>query len=227
MSDVVERGIPQQVVQYYDLYVPVGARPLPLLVALHGYGGDKSSMMRAARRAAGDDRFAIASLQGIHQHVVRPEDPEAPLGYGFGWATNFKTEQSIGLHHNAILRIIDELAEERIADPSRVFLFGFSQAAALNFRFAFTYPTRVRGVVAVCGGIPGDWTSEGKYRSGDVDVLVIAGMRDEYYAPERVERNTEALRSRARSVELRFFDTGHAIPREANPEIRAWLEARL
>jgi pimeloyl-ACP methyl ester carboxylesterase len=49
------------------------------------------------------------------------------------------------------------LTDEGIADPARVFLLGFSQSCALNYRFAFTHPDRLRGVVGICGGIPGDW----------------------------------------------------------------------
>jgi len=182
-------------------------------------------MMRAVRRID-PDGFAVASLQGPHQHVVRPERADEALGYGFGWLTNFKPDQSIGLHHNAVLRVVDELTAERVADPERVFLLGFSQAVALNFRFAFTYPERVRGVVGVCGGIPGDWGEEGRYLSGDVDVLYVGGRADEFYGPERVEQNAEALRRRARSVDVRLYDTGHVFPRAANPDIRAWLLGR-
>jgi predicted esterase len=226
MSEAVERAVPQRTFSYYDLYVPEGcAKPLPLVVAAHGYGGDKASMLRAVRRF--DERnFAVASLQGIHQHVVRPEDGPRTLGYGFGWLTSFKPAESIALHHRAVDAIVDDLAAEGIADPARVFLLGFSQACAVNFRYAFTYPERVRGVVAICGGIPGDWGEEGKYRAGDVDVLYVAAREDEFYPPARIERFADALRMRARSVDLRFFDVGHVVPREAREPIGAWLREK-
>lgn len=225
MNEPSERTVSQQTFSYYDLAVPEGDGPWPLLVATHGYGGDKASMMRAARRIDAS-RFVVASLQGSHEHVVRPDDASQPLGYGFGWLTNFRPERSIALHHRAVDAIVDELSSEGIADPARVFLLGFSQSVALNFRYAFTRPDRVRGVVAICGGIPGDWKDEGKYRAGDVDVLCVAGRDDEFYPPDRVERAAEALRSRARSVDLRFFDVGHVVPRDANPVIAEWLYAR-
>jgi phospholipase/carboxylesterase len=227
MADVVERRTPQQVFSHYDLYVPAGAEgPAPLLVALHGYGGNKESMMRAARRI-NDRDFAIASLQGIHQHIVYPEDRSQPLGYAFGWLTNFKPEESIAVHHTAVAGIIHALDVERVADASRVFLLGFSQSVALNFRYAFTHPEKVKGVVAICGGIPGDWEADGKYRAGDVDVLYVGGEDDEFYPPERIERNAEALRSRARRVEVSLFDAGHEVPRAANSVIDAWLRERI
>jgi predicted esterase len=230
MTEVVERRMVQEFACYYDLFVPDGAGPRPLLVALHGYGGDKASMMRLARRILGDNRkngggrdFVVASLQGPHQHIVRPGKRPEPLGYGFGWLTNFKPEESVALHHRNLTEIIETLTGEGVADAARVFLLGFSQAVGLNFRYAFTHPERVRGVVAVCGGIPGDWGAEGKYRAGEVDVLYVAAERDEFYPPERIREYARALERRARSVELRFFDSEHEVPREAEPVIAQWL----
>jgi predicted esterase len=79
-------------------------------------------------------------------------------------------------------------------------------------------------VVAICGGIPGDWETEGKYQSGVVDVLYIGAERDQFYTPDRMRLNAEALRRRARSVELRVFDAAHEVPRESYPAIAEWLK---
>jgi phospholipase/carboxylesterase len=226
MAEAAERRIVLEFPCYYDLYVPAGAGPRPLLIAMHGYGGDKASMMRLTRRINERD-FVIASLQGPHQHMVRPEDRTQPLGYGFGWLTNFKPAESVALHHRAVKEIIAALAEEAVIDANQVFLLGFSQAVGVNFRFAFTHPDVVRGVVAVCGGIPGDWETEGKYHAGRVNVLYLAGEHDEFYPRERMERNASALRRRARSVELHFFDVGHEVPREAYPVIDRWLAQQM
>jgi predicted esterase len=231
MAEVIERRVVQQFPLYYDLYGTEGGGPKPLIIALHGYGGDKSSMMRLMRRILidGEDGacdFLLACPQGPHQHLVMPTEESPNLGYGFGWLSNFKPEESVAMHHNLIREIIETLTSTGRADASRVFLLGFSQASGANFRFAFTHGDLIRGVVAICGGIPGDWETEGKYQSGVVDVLFVAAERDQYYTPDRMRRNAESLRSRARSVELRFFDAAHEVPRESYPVIDEWLRRR-
>jgi predicted esterase len=225
MAEVIERRVVQPFPLYYDLYVPEGGKAKPLIIALHGYGGDKSSMMRLMRRIFRDREadYVIACPQGPHQHLVMPSEESPNLGYGFGWLSNFKPEESVEAHHQLIREIIETLTSAGVADASRVFLVGFSQASGANFRFAFTRGDLVRGVVAICGGIPGDWETEGKYQSGVVDVLYIAAERDEYYTPDRMRRNAEALRRRARSVDLRFFDAKHEVPRESYVVIEEWL----
>src|ERR687885_2326989 len=102
---------------YYDLYAP-RAGPAPLLLALHGYGSNKGWMMREAREHA-PEGFAVATLQGPHQHLKEPREPGGPLRYGFGWLTNFRPEDSIALHHRALLDLIDLLVKRRVARRDR------------------------------------------------------------------------------------------------------------
>ena len=219
-----EWRISRETAGYADFH-PSGSPGSPLLVALHGYGGNKKSMARLVQPAlpAG---FAFASLQGPHPHLVRPEDRSRPLGFGFGWITNWKPEESIALHHAAIDAIRERAAAEGGVDPGVLFLLGYSQSVALNFRYAFTHPGEVRGIVAVAGGIPGDWDGEGKYRESPVDVLYLAGRADEFYPPERIEENARALGRRAANVTVEVLETGHDFPTEAMPLVRRWLEER-
>src|SRR3977135_603059 len=150
-----DRTITATVNLYYDLKEPQ-ARPAPLLLALHGYGASKRQMMREAQLIA-TDNFAIAALQGFHQHLKDPKEPGGPLRFGFGWLTNFQPEESVAVHHRALLDLIALLSAEGVADHERIFLLGFSQSCALNYRFAFSHPDLLRGVIGICGGIPGDW----------------------------------------------------------------------
>lgn len=63
---------------------PPPRRGYPLLIALHGYGGTEKSMLALAERICGD-QFAIASLQGPHQHIQRRGSREVRITFGWGW----------------------------------------------------------------------------------------------------------------------------------------------
>jgi phospholipase/carboxylesterase len=158
---------------YYDLDLPAN-RPAPLLIALHGYGANKKQMMREAKQLV-PEGFAIASLQGFHQHMKEPKEPGGPLRFGFGWLTNFHPEDSIAIHHQFVLDVMRNLSSEGVADPERVFLLGFSQTCALNYKFAFTHPDLLRGVIGICGGIPGDWETGENYKPTKAAVLHLTG----------------------------------------------------
>src|SRR5678816_815989 len=81
MSTLIkDRTLQARINLYYDLQ-PASNSPAPLLIALHGYGAFKEQMMREAQQMA-PDGFAIASLQGFHQHIKEPRQPGGPLRYG-------------------------------------------------------------------------------------------------------------------------------------------------
>jgi predicted esterase len=220
-----DRALHAEIKIYYDLQRPQRL-PAPLLIALHGYGSHKRQMMREAQQIA-PEGFAIASLQGFHQHMKEPKEIGGPLRFGFGWLTNFKSDESVALHHRALLDLIKTLTAEGVADRARIFLLGFSQSCALNYRFAFTHTALLRGVVGICGGIPGDWDSSQIYQPTTAAVFHLAGTRDEIYPPSRVELYRSQLERRARIVEFKSYDAEHEIVPEMRVDVRVWLSENL
>jgi phospholipase/carboxylesterase len=206
---------------HYDLDLP-DVQPAPLLIVLHGYGANKKQMMRETKQMA-PESFAIASLQGFHQHMKEPKEVGGPLRFGFGWLTNFHPEESVAIHHQALLDLMQRLNSENVIDANRIFLLGFSQSCALNYRFGFSHPDRLRGVVGICGGLPGDWETSQNYQPTRAAVLHIAGTRDEYYPPSRVADYEERLKLRAQNVEFKSHDAAHEIVPSMREDVNAWL----
>lgn len=223
-DQTLERTVTAQINLNYDFLWPQ-SQPAPLLIALHGYGAGKWHATREAKLIVSEG-FAIASLQGPHQHLREPKSPGGPLRFGFGWLTNFRPEESVAIHHRALLDIIESLAREEIIDSQRVFLLGFSQSCALNYRFAFTHPNVLRGVVGICGGLPGDWETSDLYHRTSAAVFHLAGTRDEFYPPARVENYEQQLRQRAGDVEFCSYDAKHEISAPMRDDIRKWLEQK-
>jgi phospholipase/carboxylesterase len=201
---------------YYDLHIPEGSENAPLLIAVHGYGAHKRYMMREAKAVA-PENFVIAAPQAPHQHFRKTDD-----GYriGYGWLTDFKPEEYVRLHHDFLLGIIDKLTREGRIDPARIYLYGFSQSCALNFRFAFTYPEILRGIVAVCGGIPGDLDTNECYQAFTADTFYLYGDDDEYYTHEKFVGFDEKLRSILPNFESKQFAATHEITEDMRVEIR-------
>jgi phospholipase/carboxylesterase len=225
IDSYIDRPLAARINLYYDLHVDSSAAasaPAPLLIALHGYGANKRQMMREAQLMA-PEGFAIASLQGFHQHIKEPREPSGPLRFGFGWLTSFRSEESVAVHHQALLDLTSQLIEEGVADSTRIFLLGFSQSCALNYRFAFTHPERLKGVIGICGGIPGDWDTNDGYHGPELQVLHLAGTRDEFYTPERVRDYEKQLVTRARTVEFKTYDAAHEIIPEMREDVKQWL----
>lgn len=209
-----------QIQLYYDLYVPDGlATPGPLLIAVHGYGAHKRYMMREAKLVAGD-QYVIAAIQAPHPHYRRTDD-----GYriGYGWLSDQKPEQHIQLHHKFVLDVIDKLDADGLIDPSQIFMYGFSQACALNFRFAFTHSDVLKGLIGVCGGIPGDLETNEIYRPFEADTFYLYGDDDEFYTQEQFAGFNEKLASRLPSYRSKHYAAKHEITESMRDDIRSYL----
>jgi len=205
---------------YYDLYVPENLeKPAPLLLAVHGYGAHKRYMMREARAVA-PENFVVASIQAPHQHY---RQTDAGYKVGFGWLTDFKSDESVALHHNFALRLIKNLAEMNLIDEKQIYLYGFSQACALNFRFAFTYPDAVRGVIGVCGGIPSDLDQNEIYKDLAAAVFYLYGERDEFYPLEKFQSFEQKLKGRLPNFQSKHYQAKHEITDEMREDMKTWL----
>jgi predicted esterase len=205
---------------YYDLHVPENQlKPAPLLIAVHGYGAHKRYMMREAKLIA-PGNFAIVSIQAPYQHFRPTSD-----GYkvGFGWLTDFKAQESVALHQNFVRQIIEKLSNENTIDKKRIYLFGFSQACALNFRFALTHPETVRGVIGISGGIPSDLETNENYKKLDADVLYLYGDTDEFYPLEKFQTYAQNLKTSAPNMQSKLYAAKHEISDEMREDVREWL----
>ena len=208
---------------YYDLYTPEKLEsPAPLLIAVHGYGAHKRYMMREAQLIA-PGNFVIVSLQAPHQHFRQTEG-----GYkiGFGWLTDYKAEESVALHHNFVLEVVRKLAENKIIDAAKIYLYGFSQACALNFRFAFTFPETVKGVIGICGGIPSDLETNENYKTLSADVFYLYSTEDELYPLEKYENFTRKLEQRLPNLQTRKYEAKHEISDRMRGDIKKWLKEK-
>lgn len=205
---------------YYDLFVPENiSTPAPLLIAVHGYGAHKRYMMREARAVAGD-KYVIAAIQAPHPHFRRTDD-----GYriGYGWLSDQRPEEHIMLHHKFVMDVIDKLEADRLIDRKQVFMYGFSQACALNLRFAFTYPEVLNGIVGVCGGIPGDLETNELYKPFSAETFYLYGDDDEFYTQERFADFNSKLKSRLPNYRSKHYTAKHEITEEMRLDISEFL----
>ena len=215
-----DMSIRAEISLYYDLYVPgAAAVPAPLLIAVHGYGAHKRYMMREARLVA-PENFIIASIQAPHPHFRRTDD-----GYrvGFGWLSDERPEEHIQLHQKFVLDLVGKLSADGLIDEDRIFIYGFSQACALNFRLAFTHPELLAGIIGVCGGIPGDLDSNPEYRPTSAAAFYLFGDDDEFYSQEQFAKYNERLAEYLPNYRSEHYRAKHEITEEMRRDIRQFL----
>ncbi len=153
----------------YDLYVPPGlSGPAPVLLVLHGGGGDAAGMRgRACPRAGGDDfghpGCFLAHARASGYVVVFPRGTaRAPTGTlrswnaggapGTGWLCMDGPACRQDVDERAYFSaLLDDLPTHAGIDPARIYVTGFSSGAAMGLRLACEMSDRVAAVAAISG----------------------------------------------------------------------------
>jgi predicted esterase len=121
------------------------------------------------------------------------------------------------------LDVIDKLVGDGVADRGQIYLSGFSQACALNFRFALTYPDVLKGIIGVCGGIPGDLDSNSVYTPFDAECFYLFGDDDEFYTQEQFLGFDKRLSATLPHYRSKHYRAKHEITEEMREDISAFL----
>lgn len=219
-----DESVTAEINLYYDLFIPENVeKHAPLLISIHGYAAHKRYMMREAQLIA-PENFVIASLQAPNKFWREAGKGEFKLA--FGWLTDYKAQESVALHHKFVLDVIEKLSNEEIIDKSKVFLHGFSQACALNFRFAFTNPNALKGIIGVCGGIPSDLDESELYKPTNAETLYLYGDEDIFYPLEKFQNFEQRLDDYLPNFASKKYEAKHEITEEMREDIRNWLETK-
>ncbi|MFV0444806.1 MAG: alpha/beta fold hydrolase [Planctomycetaceae bacterium] len=172
----------------YRLHVPRGrsSERLPVVLYLHGSG------------ERGDDN--IVQLGGLPEYLARrvtqrrfpclvvvPQCPAETF-----WTSSIRQRRSqSGDDLPMVMRILDEVLARADADPSRVYLIGYSMGAYGAWELAIQYPQRFAAVVSVAGG--GDPVRVGALKG--VPVWAVHGADDKGVPPKESREMIAALRA--------------------------------
>lgn len=205
-EEAVRRGRPEMLV---SLPQSSEAAKMPLLIAVHGYGGNASETLESWKPLTAQG-WLVAAVQS-----------SIPIGSGvYGWSDEGRACQEICDHFRQLL-------EQYPVDLQHVVAGGFSQGGGLVVRMAIRQEIPMNGFIAVAPYLPGaevmakeaiQGIEQGKKPRGYLVVGgqdhlqdgfgPIAGLLGSVSVPHQIERHPE---------------TGHAYP----PEFQQTLNRAL
>ena len=126
------------------VYVPEGAaRPLPLVVVLHGCTQNAAGYDHHSGWSRLADRHGFALLFPEQQRSNNPR-------LCFNWFQVGDTQRGMG-EAASIRAMIDEMARQHVIDPDRVFVTGLSAGGAMASVMLATYPETFAAGAIVAG----------------------------------------------------------------------------
>lgn len=159
----------------FRIYIPPGighSGSPPLVILLHGRGGNAESMIILTRRG-------VNSLADKHQFIV-----VYPDGVELNWNDGRTAEESPDRAHieniddvGFISALADLMVKDYSVDPQRIYVGGISNGAIMSYRIGCELAHKVAAIAAVDGNMPGI-LSRGCLPALPVPVLAINNTDD-------------------------------------------------
>jgi len=161
-------------VQPYAVYVPEGydgSRLYPLVVALHGAGGDHWDGMKMV---TGCTDFLVGAAESNKHFFPRSLPPDfiiaCPNGHGY-IGPGYR-----GPGEYDVIRVAKEMRARYNIDPNRVYLTGASKGGRGVWEIGLKHPELFAAIAPVCGGT--DFARTLARNARGLDVFVFHGSRD-------------------------------------------------
>jgi phospholipase/carboxylesterase len=184
------------------LVQPILATHLPpmneetAVLALHGRGGDPSSMLEISGRLGWDSLTWICPA--AENSTWYPNKFMDPVEKNEPWLSH-----ALDLVHHR-KQFLNGLG----FSDDRIIILGFSQGACLAAEFAYRYPARYRALVSFTGGLIGEmgttWDIAGDF--GKTPVFITTSKNDEWVPPTRVDESADVFGSMNADVHKIIYD---------------------
>lgn len=211
----------------YSVYPPqLKTYKPPVLIMLHGYGSNEADLFGLADKL--DKRLMIISLRA----------PRSTKNGGFCWYDldflangEFKYNyQQVLETKKLILEFIKQACREFKLDSTQVFLMGFSQGAILSYELAFSFPSYIKGVMALSGRMLEETKSivVSQKELNQVNFFIGHGVGDNVIKVFEAEKAHNFIKSKSSNpVFYKLYPMPHTIQQDELKDIQSWLGAKL
>lgn len=201
----------------------IASNKAPVVILLHGYGSNEEDLFSFAAELP-EELFVIA--------VRAPRDLEP---YGYSWydiaytATEKVSDDEQAVEsREAVANFIDEVVENYPVDETNVTLLGFSQGTILSYSVAFTYPEKVKNVIALSGYLNHNIfeVSDDKDYS-HLNFYCSHGSVDQVIPVEAARKIAPFMELNNLQHVYEEFPIGHGVAPQNFYSFKAWLEKRI
>jgi phospholipase/carboxylesterase len=198
-------------------FAPVGYEPrypYPLIVFLHGEGGNEEQILRLAPRVSRRNYVSI----GLRGPICTGPNRKGALGFSWGDASH------LPLLEDYLLEAIQQTRMHYHIHSERIFLAGFAEGATLAYRMALTFPEKVNGVIALNGHMPRVDRPLLRLREvRSLKVFIGHGIANSVVPLGMVRADQRLLYSAGLDVQTHHYPTNHRLHADMLRDINRWI----
>ena len=188
--------------------------PRNVLIALHGWTGNISSME------------PVANAWGIDDvKWILVQAPYIATDGGFTW---FDGNEDIGWKYqdsfDILSKLISELNDQGFPNHA-IYILGFSQGACLSMEFMIRQTFSLGGIIPIAGFIryKKRFKQDVLNESRNTRVLLLHGDKDEVILPEQSQMSFELFKDSGFETQLHILAARHKVPLQAKNLIEDFI----
>ena len=202
----------------HALFAPMHYAPgyaYPLIVWLHGCGGDERQLQRVMPLVSMQNYVAVAP-RGIEM----PDEGETGRAC-YGW---MQTDEHIQQAEQRVFDAIELAGRKFHVSPTRVFLAGFDAGGTMAMRIAMSHPARFAGVLSLCGAFPTGRTPFcNLVAARRLGIFLATGRGSLEYPAAQVCEDLRLLHTAGLSITLRQYPCGHELMPQMLADVDRWI----
>lgn len=197
-------------------YLPKGlaGTPAPVLVALHGAGGEASDVLKAFRDSADANRIVLVIPQSKGPSWDMIEDLKRRLGI------EMNVQPRYGKDLTALDESLTDLFSKVAVNPARVGIMGFSDGATYALSVGTANPELFKTIIAFSPGPAFIGRTDRGQR-----VFISHGTGDKVLPFSFTRSHVSRLRVKGVTVDFQPFDGGHGIPKDIKEKAIAFFKS--
>ena len=202
-------------------FAPIGYEPrypYPLIVFLHGNGGNEEQILRLAPRISRRNFVSI----GLRGPVCLGPNRKGALGFSWGDAT----------HHDLIedylLEAVRQTRRQYHIHSERIYLAGFAEGATLAYRIGLLHPDKFSGVIALNGHMPREDRPLLRLPAArSLQVFIGHGIANSVVPASMVRADRRLLYAAGVDVEMKSYATNHRLHADMLRDVNRWIITQI
>jgi phospholipase/carboxylesterase len=202
-------------------FAPIGYEPrypYPLIVFLHGQGGNEEQILRLAPRVSRRNFVSI----GLRGPVCLGPNKKGTLGFSWGDAAHLPVIEDY------LLGAIRETRRHYHIHSERIYLAGFAEGATLAYRMGLLFPDKVGGVISLNGHMPRiDRPLLRLPEARSLQVFIGHGIANSVVPLSMPRADRRLLYSAGVDVEMHTYPTNHRLHADMLRDVNRWIITRF
>ena len=193
----------------------------PLIILIHGYGSNER------------DLFSLIDYLPEEAYIISLRGPIELFNNSYAWydiyidANNkFYDHEGAKKIRDELSKFIDEIIKHPNIDSENITLIGFSQGAILSHAISYSYPGKIKNIMALSGVIDEKIMKRADSKP-KTSIYISHGTNDNMIDYQISRESLNFYKSKDIDFTFESFDQGHGVNEKNLKSLVIWLKEKI